>query len=124
MKTLAKRYYHVIGCPKADEITHTINNNYVVADVYYDKGGYSYFSYKSTPRGYFMSVYRMGRYVTEDGYGMEVHTLFGNGGMKRMIKEVSRQTAKGDREAIEIYERDIEEFVREVFSDLELEEEV
>lgn len=120
MEILAKRYYHIKGCPKANDATFSVTDNYIEADVYYTKGGYSYFSYKNTPRGYFMSVSRIGRYDM-NGVMMESHS-FGAAGCKKMLKEVSRQTAKGNREAVEIYERDIAEFVKEVFPDLELEE--
>lgn len=123
MKVLAKKYYRVKGCPKASEAGYSVTDNYVQADVYYTKGGYSYFTYKDTPRGYFVSAVRIGRYTTDDGYEMESHTLFGGNGAKQLIKEVSRQTAKGDREALEFYEQNINEFVRKVFPDLEFEEE-
>lgn len=123
MKVLAKKYYRVKGYPKVSEAHHTVTDNYIQADVYYTKGGYSYFSYKDTPRGYFISAVRIGRYTMKGGYEMESHTLFGGDGAKQMVKEVSRQTAKGDREALEFYEQNIDEFVRKVFPDLELEEE-
>ena len=122
MKVLAKRYYHIKGCPKANEADYNVTDNYIEADVYYTKGGYSYFTYRDTPRGYFMSVSRIGRYDL-GGAIMEAQTLFGSG-YKQMIKEVSRQTAKGDRESVEVYERDIDEFIKSVFPDLELEEEM
>ena len=118
MKVLKRRLYHIVGYPKATE-TDRSYNNYVEADVYYDKGGYSYFSYKAIPRGYYMSTSIMGRFTWE-GVAMESHT-FGGRGYKQTIKEVSRQTAKASHEAIEYYEKNIDEYVKNAFPDLELE---
>lgn len=118
MKVLKRRFYRIVGCPKATE-TDRSYNNYVEADVYYDKGGMSWFSYKVIPRGYYMSTSIMGRF-TSGGVAMESHTLGGRG-YKQTIKEVSRQTAKASREAIEYYEKNIDKYVKDAFSDLELE---
>ena len=52
MKTIAKRYYHIVGTQTAEEGGINTRYNYIKAEVYYDEGGYSYFTYRNTPRGY------------------------------------------------------------------------
>lgn len=120
MNTIEKRFYHIKGMPKAEEADWQTNENYVEADVYYTKGGYSYFTYKNTPRGYFMSVHKIGRY-TSDGVAMESHTLFSGDGMKRLIKETTRSSKSAEQYAHDVYKAEIEDFLSQVYPGLELE---
>ena len=120
MKTIETKLYHIKGEPTEREAGWSTSDNYIEADVYYTKGGYSYFTYKNTPRGYFMSASKIGRYIV-DKIVMESRTLGGEG-YKEMIKEVARQTAKAESEAIEYFNANIDEFVRKAFPGLELEE--
>ena len=124
MNILQQRYYHIKGTPDADEIgMGSAKENYVKAEVYYSEGGYSYFTYKQTPRAYFMSVYKLGRGKDAAGY-WESHTLFGNDGAKKMVFEVNRQSKKKAEQAQEYFETNIEQFLKAVYPDLELEREV
>lgn len=120
METIKAIYYHIKGTPIASEADWGVNDNYIEADVYYTKGGYSYFTYKNTPRGYFMSVRKIGRY-TANGIEM-VSRTFGGEGYKALIKETARKSAKASSEAEEYFNENINEFIGNAFPGLELEE--
>lgn len=124
MKTIQQRYYHIKGTPKAEDVgISSVHDNYIKADVYYSEGGYSYFTYKNTPRGYFMSVHKVGRGKDSCGY-WESTALFANDGCKKMISEVNRQSKKREENALTYFEANIDNFLKAVFPDLELDLEV
>ena len=120
METIAKRHYHIKGMPTKESATWQTVDNYIEADVYYTTGGFSYFSYKNTPRGYFMSVRKIGKYATDNGVIMEAR-LLGGDGRKKLIKEVARKSNKATEEAKKIFESEIDDLIAVVFPDLELE---
>lgn len=60
--------------------------------LYYSLGGMNYFTYKTEPRGYYLSVSPV-----ERSRGMESYTAFS--GVKNLIIEVKRQSAKKEAEA-------------------------
>lgn len=126
MKILKTIYYHINGEPTKETTSSETYQNYVKADVYYDKGGYSYFSYKQTPRAYFMSVHKVGRWKFKDdqypGY-MESTALFNNDGCKRLLFEVEKQSKKRSAEAEAYFDEHIDEFLKSVYPDLVLEKE-
>ena len=126
MERIETRYYHIKGTPTLDEAGFGMaSENYIEACVYYTKGGYSYFSYQNTPRGYFMSVYPIGR--GRDTCGIwESHSI-GTAlckGCKRMISEVARKSKAKETEAIKVFTADIEDMLRQVYPEYELELEV
>ena len=123
MKIIKTKYYHIKGTIKAtDAGIGKANDNYVKAEVYYDEGGMSLFTYKNNPRAYWMSVHKVGRGKDSCGY-WESTTIFG-GGYKSLIKEVGRQSKKAEAEAVAHYDAHIDEYVKQAYPDLELEEEV
>lgn len=124
MKTIKTYYYHIDGTEKAEE--REMGNtsvNYVKADVYYSEGGVSMFTYKNTPRAYFISVHKVGRGKDSCGY-WESTAIFQNDGVKKMLFEVGRQSKKKEMEALEYFEKNIDEFANEAYPDLVLEKEM
>ena len=123
MKIIKSIYYHIGGEPKAEEVgIGSTHENYVKAEVYYSEGGYSLWTYKNTPRAYFMSVIKIGRGKNEHG-AWESVGVFSNGGAKMMLQEVARQSKKREAEALAYFEEHIDEYVAKVFPELELEKE-
>ena len=121
MKYIKEIYYHIKGTPKAEDAgMGTVRDNYVKADCYYDKGGYSYFTYKQTPRAYFISAHKIGRGKSSCGY-YESYQLFSDDGGKMLVREVARQTKKGEAEALAFFEENIGRLLERLYPDLELE---
>lgn len=119
MEKIETRYYHIKGTPTASEADWQTTGNYIEAEVYYTKGGYSYFTYKNTPRGYFISARKIGRYTT-NGIEMISRTLGGEG-YKALVKETARKSAKAASEAEEYFNKNIDAFIKNAFPELELE---
>jgi hypothetical protein len=63
------------------------NANFVKVELYYNKGGMNYFTYREEKRGYYLSVSPVYR-----ERGMESYTAFT--GTKQLIKETSRKSEK------------------------------
>lgn len=72
------------------------NANFLKIEVNYNLGGYNYFTYKSEPRGYYLSISPVQRYE-RDGIGFESYTAFS--GVKLLLLEVSRKGKKAEAEA-------------------------
>lgn len=124
MKTIKTIYYHIKGEPKAEDVgIGSTHENYIKAEVYYSEGGYSFFTYKNTPRAYFMSVHKIGRGKNEHG-AWESVGVFSNGGAKMLLEEVKRQSKKKEAEAVSFFDMNIDDYVAKVFPELELEKEV
>ena len=85
----------------------TNDANALVIEVYYDKGGMNYFTYKVERRGYYLSV----RPVLQSK-GLVSYTSFS--GTKVLLKEVSRKSAKAEAEAEEIAKGKIADLVASV----------
>ena len=116
MKTIAKSSHAGNSTPTAEEAGINVPiGNYVKAEVYYDEGGYSYFTYKNHPRAYYISVVEIGR-----GGNYESHTLFSDTGRKQMVCEVTRQSKKREAEALAYFEENIDEFVKRVYADRDI----
>ena len=71
--------------------------NYLKVETYYSLGGMNYFTYKQERRGYYISVCPVERWKTDTGFMMEGYTAFT--GIKRLLKEVTRKSAKAEQEA-------------------------
>lgn len=121
MKRIAERYYHIVGTANEDDVKiGDSGTNYIKAEVYYSEGGVSMFTYKQTPRGYFMSVHKVGR--GKDTYGYwESTAIFDNGGARSLIAEVSRQSKKREAEALEYFEKNIDAYIKQIYPELETE---
>lgn len=77
------------------------NANFLKIEVKYNLGGYNVFTYKSEPRGYYLSVSPVQR-SERDGIGFESYTAFS--GVKLLLLEVSRKGKKAEAEAERIAE--------------------
>lgn len=70
--------------------------NNLCVELYYNLGGINYFNYKTEPRGYYLSVKPVER-TTKDGYITESYAMFS--GVKQLVKEVARKSAKSAEQA-------------------------
>lgn len=120
MKIIKTIFYHIDGTKSAEDTgLGSSETNYVKAEVYYSEGGYSYFTYKNTPRAYFMSVNKIGR--GKDAAGTwESYGLLSGEGANLLIEEVSRQSKKREENALAYFDEHVDEFVAKVYPDLKV----
>lgn len=85
----------------------TEDANALIIEVYYDKGGINYFTYKVERRAYYLSVCPV---LQADG--LVSYTSFS--GTKLLLKEVSRKSAKAEAEAEEIAKGKVADLVASV----------
>ena len=85
---------------------HGVNN--LCVELYYSLGGMNYWTYKQEGRGYYLSVKPVER-VRRDGYTTESYTM--GSGIKMLIKEVSRRSAKAAAEAEVLAQLHIQELI-------------
>lgn len=83
-----KKYIEVAENPA--KVTH------LKVEIYYNLGGYNYFTYKQEARGYYLSVSPVER-IDQNGYVMETYSSFS--GIKQCIKPVTRKSKKAEAEA-------------------------
>ena len=88
-----KEYLQLKG--NAKKCTH------LKVEVYYNLGGMNYFTYKTEPRGYYLSMSPVERTV-RNGFISEGYTAFS--GNKVLLKEVSRKSKKAEQEALKTAE--------------------
>ncbi|MFZ9296645.1 MAG: hypothetical protein ACO259_10630 [Bacteroidia bacterium] len=69
-------------------------------EVYYNKGGQNYFTYKNEARGYYLSVTPVNVEKRENNIVIECYTAFS--GVKVLLNEVQRQSEKGYKTACEL----------------------
>jgi hypothetical protein len=81
---------------------NTSDITHLKVEVYYDLGGYSYFTYTEKKRGYYVSVTPVKRWIV-DGVQMESFAAFT--GFKMLVKEVSRKSKKANDEVIQAAEK-------------------
>lgn len=92
-------------------------NDFLKAEVYYSLGGMNYFTNKTEDRGYYISVCPVERKT--DSYGIvESYTAFT--GAKMLILPVTRQSSKKMTKAVELFETRIEDFIKNYFSEYEV----
>lgn len=84
-----KKYIDLIPNKKATHLS---------VELIYNKGGYSFVTYKEEPRGYYLHVTPVTRY-TRDGVQFESFTAFT--GVKQCVKIVTRKSTKAEQEAEE-----------------------
>lgn len=90
------------------------NTTHLRVELYYDLGGINYFTYREERRGYYGSVIPVAR----DGI-MEGFTAFT--GIKKLIKEVSRKSAKAEDEAAALWATTKQELIDHVLRESGLE---
>ena len=118
MKILQTIYYHIDGTPtkEAADIIGS-KENYIKATVYYSEGGFSYFTYKQTPRAYFLSAQPVTRAKAGEAGTMEKLTMFNNNAFKKMIGEpVTRQSKTKEAAAINYFLENIESILKENYA--------
>ena len=122
MKRIKEIYYHIDGTP-TKETADIIGSkeNYIKATVYYSEGGFSYFTYKQTPRAYFLSAQPVTRANAGESGTMEKLTMFNNNAFKMMIGEpVTRQSKKKEADALHYFENNIDRILAENYTALTL----
>ena len=90
--------------PNGNKITH------IKVETAYSLGGMNLFTYRNEPRGYYLHVSPVERRLTDYGVTMESFIAFS--GIKKLLKEVSRKSAKEEREAEEIAVHDESELIQ------------
>lgn len=121
MKIIEKRYYHIkgtvsgIGLGIGKAIT-----NYVKADVYYDDGSRSIMAGRRNPRGYWLSISKVGRGKDDCGW-WESTAIYGNAGCKQLIFETTRQSKKREAEAVEYFRNNIDRYIAQMYQGIEVE---
>lgn len=60
----------------------------------YEKGGYSYFTYKQKPRCYFLTMKNLDIVTLDNGHSIRSYSMFDNATQHIVLKEVTR---KNDR---------------------------
>lgn len=83
-------------------------NEFIEVSVYYDKGGMNYFTSRTDPRGYWISVSRITK-----GANWVRRTLFE--GRKMFLLEAKRFSQKGMNNAINIGEGTYKKMVKNVY---------
>jgi hypothetical protein len=85
---------------------------HIKVEVYYTLGGYNYFTYRKEARGYYVSVCPVERREARPGIVLESFTCFT--GYKALVKEVSRKSAKAEKEAEQEAAKITPEMIRRV----------
>lgn len=80
-------------------LKETASANNLKVEVYYDKGGFSYVTYKNQPRGFYISVTPVFR-ENRGTFTMEQFGAFS--GYKRLVLEVNRFSDKQYNKAVEL----------------------
>lgn len=85
---------------------HKVNSLRV--ELYYSLGGMNYWTYKPDSRGYYLSVTPV-ESAQRNGYTTESYTI--GSGVKMLIKEVNRKSAKAAAEAEVLAQPHIQELI-------------
>lgn len=103
---------------------YKVNNNpiatHLKAEIYYSLGGMNYFTSRVERRGYYMSISPVKR-SNSSGCVMESYTAFT--GLKQCVSEVSRKSQKKMNEAIAYFDEHILEFMKNHFSEFDVDTE-
>lgn len=78
------------------------SNKQLKIEVYYDKGGMNYFTYKNEPRGYWLSMRQVERKVEDHGVVIESYGMFS--GAKAFLLEVKKKSDKAYERALVLAE--------------------
>lgn len=89
METIKKYYLPIKNNEQANNLK---------IEIYYDKGGYNYFTSRQERRGYYVSVIPVER-INHGAYCSEKMVAFS--GYKQLLKEVARKSNKAAQEVLE-----------------------
>ena len=96
-----------------------INGQTFRVEVFYDLGGYNYFTYKPKARGYYVSVTPV---TLSKGNGYTTETYMAFSGYKHLLLEVKRKSKKAAAEALEFSANGIvKKLIRSCMYDLNME---
>lgn len=73
------------------------NNNALCVRIYYDLGGYNFYTHKEKARGYYISVTPV-QHTTRDGVTMETFTAFT--GFCDLLQDCTRKSKKAEAAAL------------------------
>ena len=76
-------------------------NTFIKVELFYELGGFNYFTYKTDSRGYYISVRPVVR-EERNGYTSESFNVMQ--GYKKLMKEVKRKSEKAFNEALNLSE--------------------
>ena len=112
-----KRYIAVKTTPNSK-----VNATHLKVDMSYDLGGMNMYNYRQEARGYYLTVFPVEREVCSSGVTMESFTAYT--GIKMLLKEVKRKSAKAEQEAERMVDQNLPMLVNAVLqkNGLELEE--
>lgn len=97
---------------------NTHGYTHIKIETYYKLGGYNYFTHDNEPRGYYISVVPVTR-ENRDGIALETITAFT--GLRSLLLEVTRKSAKAEYNADQIATAKEEWYIKRVCSTLGLE---
>lgn len=84
------------------------DGNFVEIKFRYDKGGFSYWTYKENPRCYYLSIspIKIAKQTYGDTEWETIQTVLGDG-CKLQAQEVSRKSPKAEREAVAYFKENL-----------------
>ena len=85
------------------------NATHLKIELHYSKGGMNYFSYQQERRGYYLMVTPVERKGIMEGF-------IAFSGIKKLLKEVKRQSAKAEAEAESMVEQNEHELIEYVLN--------
>ena len=91
---------------------------HIKRETYYKLGGYNYFTYEKEPRGYYVSVIPVTR---ENRGGVVLESIEAFSGLRALLLEVTRKSAKAEFNADQIAATKEEWYIKRVCSTLGLE---
>ena len=95
------------------ELKENATATHLRVEIYYTLGGINYATYRQEPRGYYLSVVPVTR---ENRYGCTMESFTAFTGVKQILKEVSRRSAKAEAQAEENAQNYIHDLVNYVCS--------
>lgn len=90
------------------------NATHLKIELRYSKGGMNYFTYQHERRGYYLMITPVERKDYGNGLMMEGMVVFS--GIKKLLKEVKRQSAKAEAEAESMVEQSEHELIEYVLN--------
>lgn len=84
-----------------------INGQTLKIELYYNLGGYNYFTGKMSDRGYYGSVTPVKLSKSSEGYTIEEYTAFS--GVCKLIHPVKRKSKSAESKAEQIFNEDVKQ---------------
>ena len=88
-------------------------NKFLKCELYYSLGGMNYFNYKNEPRGYYLSVCPVEKWVS-DGCAMESFSAFS--GIKKCLVEVKRKSKSKEALAVDMIDWNLDDLIADVMA--------